>query len=59
MHFPDPIKAKFTKDGKFRVSVKVTDEVILTRDLTVEEARAFLAAADAMVRERDAQGETK
>ena len=53
MRFPDPLKAKMTKDGKFRVSVKVTEEVILTRDLSIEEARAFLAMADAMLREQN------
>jgi len=53
MQFPDPIKAKITKDGKFRLSVKLTDEVIVTRDMSLDVARAFLAAANALVREHD------
>lgn len=51
MHFPDPLKAKITKDGKFRLSVKLTDEVLVTRDVSVEEARAFVAASKALLRE--------
>ena len=53
MHFPDPLKAKITKDGKFRLSMKLTDEVIVTRDVSLEEAQAFLAAANALVREHN------
>jgi len=53
MQFPDPIKAKITKDGKFRLSVKLTDEVIVTRDVNIDVARAFLAAANALLREHD------
>lgn len=57
MHFPDPLKAKITKDGKFRLSVKLTDEVIVTRDVSLDVARAFLAAANALVREHESNKE--
>ena len=53
MKFPDPIAAKITKDGKFRLSVKLTDEVIVTRDMSVEEARAFVAQAAALLKEQE------
>jgi len=53
MHFPDPLKAKITDDGKFRLSMKLTDEVVVLRDVSLEEARAFLAAANALIKEQD------
>jgi len=55
MRFPEPFAAKITEDGKFRVSVKLTDEVIVTRDMSVEQARAFVAAAQALLREHDSK----
>lgn len=53
MHFPDPLKAKITDDGKFRLSMKLTDEVVVLRDVSIEEARAFLAAANALIKEHE------
>lgn len=55
MHFPEPLKAKLTKDRKLRVTVKLTEEVLVVRDLTLEEARAFTAQIDALLRESEVQ----
>lgn len=55
MRFPEPLAAKITEDGKFRLSVKLTDEVIVTRDVSVDQARAFVAAAQALLRELENQ----
>lgn len=55
MHFPAPVAAKITKDGKFRLSMKVGDGVIIVRDLSLEEARSFLALAQAVLRETETQ----
>jgi len=53
MKFPDPIKAKVTDDGKFRLSLKIVEDVIIVRDLSLDEARMFLAQAQAVLRDHE------
>lgn len=48
--FPEPMKTKI-KDGKILVSVKLTDEAILSRDMSLDEAKAAAAEMQAKIKE--------
>lgn len=53
MQFAEPLKVKITEGGKVRLSVKVTDEVIVTRDIPLDSFKSFLAQAQAAVKEHE------